>query len=403
MVTKLGLGAAALCLTVVVAACGGDNSGSSTATTAAAAGTTAATTGSSSSNATTPSSATGGSSAAAAAAAQQRVAPMLQPPQKISVTAPLPSKPKTDVSVYWVTPNLESQQPNTDALEAAATALHWKLTTVQTDSADPQAVPSAMQQAIAGGANYIIVSGGSKAVYGPGLAAAMQAHVPVIDMYSSDDVGGASNGIYANVGGTGWIDVQYPAVADFIIAHSGGDAHVLYVDIPDFPILAAAAKATTAEFAQHCPDCKLTPLNLSVTDLTGGHVTSPIISALQRDSSINYVFTSFGDLATGLPQALKAAGMADRVKIVTATPNADQVQGVIDGSLLAAAPNPKAQGSWTAIDAIARLQEGLPIDQEQHTVMPVVVWTKDNVPTPAGNFAGATNYEDQFKQLWGVS
>src|SRR4051812_17496064 len=76
--------------------------------------------------------------------------------------------------------------------------------------------------------------------------------------------------------------------------------------------------------------------------------------------------------------------------------------GLVDGTLLAVVPNPKAQASWTAIDAIARLEQGLVVDEQQHTVIPVVVWTTDNIPTPLGDFAGAANYEEQFKQLWGI-
>jgi ribose transport system substrate-binding protein len=240
-------------------------------------------------------------------------------------------------------------------------------------------------------------------VYGEALQAAQDADIPVIDMYSSDEVGGEQNGIFANIGGTGWIDVQYRATADYVIAHSGGDGNVLYVDIPDFPILAAAAVATNDQFSEHCPDCAVDSLDLSVTDLTGGAVASQVVSTLQRDEDIEYVFTSFGDLATGLPEALSAAGLSDRVQIGTAAPNPEQTQGVIDGTILAVSPNPKAQGSWTAIDAIARLEQGVDVDEEQHTVMPVVIWTTDNVPTPAGDFAGAENFEEQFLELWHVS
>ena len=164
-------------------------------------------------------------------------------------------------------------------------------------------------------------------------------------MYSSDEVGEEQNGIYANIGGTGWIDVQYRATADFVIADSGGDANVLYVDIPDFPILAAAADSTNDQFSSECPDCVVNSLDLSVTDLTGGTVASQVVSTLQRDADVDYVFTSFGDLATGLPEAIEAAGMSDRVRIVTAAPNAEQTQGVIDSTVLAVVPNPKAQGA----------------------------------------------------------
>ena len=63
--------------------------------------------------------------AESAAAAQARIEPLLRAPEAITVTDPLPAVPEPGVSVYWVTPNLQSQQPNTDALEAATSALDW--------------------------------------------------------------------------------------------------------------------------------------------------------------------------------------------------------------------------------------------------------------------------------------
>ena len=43
------------------------------------------------------------------------------------------------------------------------------------------------------------------------------------------------------------------------------------------------------------------------------------------------MFVSIGDLASGLPEALAAAGMGDKVKIVGNVPNTEQVQSLIDG------------------------------------------------------------------------
>ena len=38
----------------------------------------------------------------------------------------------------------------------------------------------------------------------------MSAGIPVIDLYSTDEVGGESNGIYANVGGAASSQASYP-------------------------------------------------------------------------------------------------------------------------------------------------------------------------------------------------
>lgn len=341
------------------------------------------------------------SAAEAAAAAQKRLDAYLSVPEEIAITEPLSAAPKQGVSVYWVTPNLQSQQPNTDAFEAATEALGWKLTTLQTESSDPQAVPSAIRQAVDAKADYIVVSGGSVDTYGAALDAAKAAGIPILSMYSTDQVGDAENGVWANIGGTPWIEAQHRATVDFLIADSGGTANVLYVDMPDFPILAAAAEATRDQFESECPDCTFTKLDVTVDDLLSGSIASQAVSSLQRNSDITYVFTASGDLATGLPEALDQAGFADRVQIVTTSPNDEQMQALVDGRLLAVVPNPKAQGSWTAIDAMTRMEDGLEIG-EDHGMMPIVVWTADNVPQPLEAFEGAEDFEAQFLKLWNI-
>lgn len=342
------------------------------------------------------------SAAEAAAAAEERLEPFLSVPTEITITEPLSEAPEKGVSVYWVTPNLQSQQPNTDAFVAATEALGWKLTTLQTESSDPQAVPSAIRQAVDAKADYIVVSGGSVDTYGDALDAAKSAGIPIISMYSTDEVGNEDNGVWANIGGTPWIEAQHRATVDFLIADSGGTANVLYVDMPDFPILAAAAKATEEQFESECPDCTFTKLDVTVDDLMAGTVASQAVSSLQRDSDITYVFTASGDLATGLPEALEQAGYADRVKVVTTAPNDEQMQALVDGRILAVVPNPKPQGSWTAIDAMARIEQGLEIG-EDHGMMPIVVWTSDNMPDPLEGFEGAKDFEQQFLTLWHVA
>jgi hypothetical protein len=52
---------------------------------------------------------------------------------------------------------------------------------------------------------------------------------------------------------------------------------------------------------------------------------------------------------------------------------------------------------------MARLELGMEIDQESHELLPIEVWTPDNVPTPAEEYEGPDGYQDQFTELWGVS
>lgn len=332
-------------------------------------------------------------------AAQSRLQSHVTLPTAINVTAPVTSAAATQRTVYWIAPNLEVMGPVTAGIKEATHVLGWNVVTLLVDSSDPQGYSSAMKQAVSKGADYIVASGASIAVYGDGLAAAEAAKIPVIDMYSIDPVQGATNGIYANVGGAAYVEQEYGALTDWAIADSGGDGNIAFVNIPDFPILKAAA-AVVDKLTTNCPDCKLTKIDASVTDLTGGGIPQLVVSKLQSDPSIGYVYLAFGDLATGLSAAIDAAGLSSKVKIITATLNPSQAALVQSGELAAGVPNPQRYAAWVAVDAALRIDQGLPIDENQHNVLPAPIFTKSTVPNPPGEYAGPTGYADQFKKLW---
>jgi ABC-type sugar transport system substrate-binding protein len=381
-----GIVAITACLLMLLAACGDDDSGGTDA---------ASDTGTDGGEA--------GSVEEVAQAAQERVDPFLQPADSIGIDGSLDGEVPQDVSVYWLEGNIQSILPITTGFEGATDAIGWDLTTITYDPADPQGPSAAMRQAVDGGADYIAISGQTIEILGESLDAAKSAGIPVIDLYSTDEIGGEANGVYANVGSAAYSETSFPLLVDYIIADSGGDAQVLFVNIPDFAILQIAADATNAQFESECPDCVVTPLDVTINDLTSGAVASQVVSQLQSNPNIDYVFTSIGDLATGLPEALAGAGLAEQAQIVTHVPNPEQIQAVADGTIVAAIPLPRPESAWSAVDAMARLELGMEIDQESHELLPIEVWTPDNVPTPAEEYEGPEGYQDQFTELWGVS
>jgi ribose transport system substrate-binding protein len=390
-------------LVIATAACGSSTKSSSsdatvTTTSAGATATGATTTAAASAGAASPA----GSSSDPGTAAKTRIQPYLKPATSIGITTPLTGKPPAGKKVYWLEGNIQSILPITGGFKEAASALGWNLTVLTYDPADPQGPSAAMRQAVDGGADFIAVSGQSIDILGPALDASKAKKIPVIDMYSTDDVGGVTNGIYANVGGTPFSQSSAARLSDFVIADSGGDANVLFVNVPDFKILQIVATAVDGNFKSQCPACTVTPLNVSIGDLTGGTVASQVVSALQSKSKIDYVYVTIGDLATGLPEALQAAGLAGKVRIVGGVPNTEQVQSLIDAKAAAYTPLGRPASAWAAMDVMARLSLGMDPDAKGHELLPSVIWTPDNVPKPAQDYQGAENYQAQFKKLWGV-
>ncbi|HLM29956.1 MAG TPA: substrate-binding domain-containing protein, partial [Acidimicrobiales bacterium] len=169
----------ALSLLVLTAACGDDDDDASTGEDGGSAS---------------------GSAGEAATAAEERLAPYLEPADSIGIEEPLSGEMPEGLKVYWLEGNIQSILPITQGFEEATEDAGWDLTTLTYDPADPQGPGSAMQQAVEGGADYIAVSGQTIDILGPALDAAKSAGIPVIDMYSTDEVGGEENGIYANIG-----------------------------------------------------------------------------------------------------------------------------------------------------------------------------------------------------------
>ena len=70
--------------------------------------------------------------------------------------------------------------------------------------------------------------------------------------------------------------------------------NVLIVSIPDFAVLKVETDAYIAELEKNCPDCGYTELDVTIDQLVGGQVPASVVSQLQANSDIDYVFFSFG-------------------------------------------------------------------------------------------------------------
>ncbi len=361
---------------------------------------------------TTPS----GTDPAAAAAAEKNLAPYLAKPTTISVDQPLTQRPPTGKKVYWLEGNIQSILPLTGGFKQAAAALGWQLTVLTYDPTDPQGPSSAMAQAVAGKADYIAVSGQTISVLGAALDAAKAAKIPVIEMFSTDDVGGAANGIYANIGsaefskrsGTWWptsSSATRPAPARCSSStsptslscgrrRSGG------------PGLQAGLRRLPAHDAQHLDvrhgrgqcrvDDRVAAAGRSVHRLRAG------LDRRSRDGAAGGARERRSRRQGGW-KADGGGGAARGVKIVGGVPNKEQMQSLIDGKAAAYAVFGRPEAAWQAVDAMARLSVGMDPGTQQHVSLPLWLLTPKTVPNPAQDYAGTAGHEAQFTKLWQIS
>jgi ABC-type sugar transport system substrate-binding protein len=413
------LAAALMCSVLVVAACGGDEE-ESTATTAAAAeeeesaapDTTAAADEEESAPDTTAAAeeeeSTPDTTAAAAsddpglAAAQANVDGASVRDPDIGVTIPLTGVPETK-TIAW----LECDVPTcaaylTPGFQAATETLGWELQIIPMKSTEPG---PAFQQAIDAGVDYIASTGLATAQYQAQLEAANAAGIGVLSCFGTDDP--SPETIQMQCGDENFVLKTGPLMADWAIVDSGGAANVLIVSIPDFPVLKVETDAFIAQLEENCAACTYEELNVTLDDLIGGRVPAAVVSKVQANSDLNYVFNSFGDLPGGVTAALDQAGLADQVTVYGQDFSLLGLEEIVAGTHGAWSADPKGYAGWLMVDAAARLSLGMTLDEERDAAaLPTVIvddpaYAQDLIDNQGGDWF-VDKWADQFAELWGV-
>jgi ABC-type sugar transport system substrate-binding protein len=353
-----------------------------------------------------PSSAEASSSAEATAdsgmaAAQANVDQYSTPDGTIGVTIPLTGVPEKK-TIAW----LECDVPTcaaylTPGFKDATEALGWELKIIPMHSTDPG---PAVQQAIDEGVDYIASTGLGTAQYQAQIDAAHDAGIPVLSCFGTDDP--SPEGVQMQCGDESFVQKTGPLMADWGIVDSGGAMNVLIVSIPDFPILKVETDEYIAQLEKNCPDCTYEELNVTLDDLIGGRIPAAVVSKVQANSDLNYIFYSFGDLPGGVTAALQTAGLSDQVRQYGQDFSTIDLQEIVDGTMGAWSADPKGYAGWLMVDAAARLSLGMTLDEERDAAaLPTVIVNDAGFAQEIIDVGGdwfPPGADAAFKELWGV-
>lgn len=124
-----------------------------------------------------------------------------------------------------------------------------------------------------------------------------------------------------------------------------------------------------------------------------------MVSAAKRVSGLKYIVSVNGQFIGQLPQALQAAGLGGKFKIISGSGVSTDQQNVLNGTQLATTSSPLTMGGWQDMDEAIRWVMHLPVPAGDNTV-PWVLLTKSNIGTPEDSWDRPANYAQQFEQLW---
>jgi ribose transport system substrate-binding protein len=289
-----------------------------------------------------------------------------------------------------------------DTVVAAAKLAGWQATEFD-GQFDVATEASLVQQAVQEKYNGIVLVGVVPDTVASQLAAAKSAGIPVVsyDGYGDTDNGVTDVGVDPVAVGT--------AVAQWIIADSGGKANVLAMT---FPTGASGGPKSDTEVAQEqliatlkqCPGCTVHVASTTIADVvTPG---SPQYVATLRNypkGSIDYVASgcdscmiNFGQIDTQLGRTeLKVAGAVST--------SVEGVTGIASGTngMVVAPVNPAGFIGLMVVDTLARRLAGQTVSTVK-MICPLAVKT-NAADFPTASFAPATDYTKVFADLWSTT
>ena len=336
-----------------------------------------------------------GSSASSLAKAEGVLTQAAQRPTKISVTQPVGKPIPAGKKITFISCGVEACALQGPILAEGAKTLGWSVKQVGTDGS-PEKVQNAFESAIRDGADAIITNAANPEALAKPLKDAKAAGV---DFVTCCSLGQAGDTILYNTATAQQNAKIGEYLAAKVIADSKGKADTLYVNISAFEILAAVGKTFTAEHKKLCPSCEVNSIDIPLTSL-GKDAPDRIVSYLRSHPKTNYVALSVADaLGPGLPAALQAAGLSDRVKIVGQGGNQQIYQDMSAGKVLALTPTDLYAYDYLMLDALARKFAGAP---QQQTAPPYWLMTKETMPKLNGPiFPVIEDYKSQWAKIWG--
>jgi ribose transport system substrate-binding protein len=224
-----------------------------------------------------------------------------------------------------------------------------------------------------------------------------QADVPIASVTSPSQPG---PGVLAVIDSRPAVQRQGEAQGNWVVQDAGKPVKTVFVYDPSLQAISTAYDGYKAALTKNCPECSIDVLKVSAAKI-GPALAQEVVSHLQRTPDVGYVVFGLGDLATGVPAALRGAGLADEVKVVVRAATPPNFQDVKSGGIAAAFTDEAYEAGWRAVDVVLRAMVGKePGDTTPFGLVRLI--TKESLPDDIGKPYAAPGYQDAFKKAWGV-
>lgn len=278
------------------------------------------------------------------------------------------------------------------AAAAAVKSFGWTMTIVD-GKGDPNVWNSAILNAITDHADAILLSAVPTALVSDAMGKAKAAGIPIVTMFTPVLPDGAFG--HVTVDHT----LQGKQMADWVIADSGGKAHVIVNTDTEFTELRQRVTGFETELKK-CGGCKVVATVPSTLATLATELSNAAASAAQAHSDAHYFIAVTDNHAVFAVQGLRQAGVLNNpVKVASYDGNTPNYQLLRDGSQAADDVEPYGLQGWLAADLLLRaFDHQSPADR----TLPSRMLDKQNVPS-SGMWDTDFNYQNTLRSLWGAN
>ncbi len=277
-------------------------------------------------------------------------------------------------------------------------------------SASPSTTTACLSQAVDDNAAAVVTDSIPSGFAQQGFLALAKHHIPVL-LGDEPSVGAADTPVAGNDQLAFLETNQTRAMslsADWIIAHSGGKADALVIEVTDSPLtVQAITQGALVEFRTLCPGCTVHTITISTANLSS--LPSAVSSALLRDRNIGYVFSEFDTDVQAALGGIVQSGFGNKVVGVSSMGILGSLQMLHSSNFLY--EDTGSDGillGWQYANQVFRMILRQPVLQSED--IPQRVFTRQNVAplqlTAAGQLSGAwygtTGFKAAFEKLWGI-
>jgi ABC-type sugar transport system substrate-binding protein len=380
-------------LALVIAGCGGGSSSTDSG------GSTEASEGSGGSTESSGGSEEGSSSESAFPKAAKENEEFEERPTTVGIETPVGKPIPEGKTIDFIQCGVPACKTEGELFEAAAGELGWKIKSINAGTT-PEEIKAAYDQAIKDEPDAVLGSGYPRSLFEPEIAQLKAKNIPVIEFFVEEEAG---NGITAVIGGIPTSEVQGQMMSSFILAHSTDkEMEIGAVNAQGFETVTGTVESVEKVFGEECPDCTVKKLEAPLTAI-GKDLPQRISSFLTANPGIEWTTVGYNDMVTGLPTALKGAGV-ENAKLTTVNINTSIAPYLANGEYLQATVGTSfPEVYWRGIDLLARLFAGVDYKEDlDDTTLPYWTITEESLPTSEEEFAVVENYEEEFRELWGV-